>query len=174
MIRFESGGSIRVDPVAIAMEKRQALEARLMLFYTGTDRLSSEHAKAIVENIESKSDHLQRMHRMVFHAAEIMTHGDLDDIGYMLNETWRLKRELARNVTSESIDEIYDSAIKAGALGGKLLGAGGAGFMLFYVPDDKRAAVRAALRHLIHVSVRVDDHGSLILYQGENGISSVA
>jgi D-glycero-alpha-D-manno-heptose-7-phosphate kinase len=145
-----------------------------MLFYTGTDRLSSSHAKAIVENIEAKSDRLQRMHEMVFQAADIMTYGDLDEIGYMLNETWRLKRGLAKNISSEAVDEIYDTAIKAGALGGKLLGAGGAGFMFFYVPDNRRAAVRTALRNLIQVSVRVDDQGSIILYQGENGISNFA
>jgi D-glycero-alpha-D-manno-heptose-7-phosphate kinase len=145
-----------------------------MLFYTGTDRLSSEHARAIVENMDAKGDRLRRMHEMVFQAADIMAHGDLDEIGAMLDETWRLKRGLARNVTSDAVDEIYDTAIRAGALGGKLLGAGGAGFMLFHVPDDKRAAVRLALRRLIQVSVRIDDAGSIILYKGENGISGFA
>jgi D-glycero-alpha-D-manno-heptose-7-phosphate kinase len=168
VIRFNVDGSIIVDPVKIAPEARTSLEDRLMMFYTGTNRLSSEQAKSVVQNIPAKNNLLERMYEMVFEAAEILRSGDLDNFGRLLGETWRLKRGLANSVSTAAIDDIYDTAIAAGALGGKLLGAGGAGFMLFYVPEAAQAAVKNALRNLICVSVKIDDMGSTILYRSDD------
>jgi D-glycero-alpha-D-manno-heptose-7-phosphate kinase len=91
----------------------------------------------------------------------------MDSFGHLLHETWTLKRGLTGAISTSAIDRIYDDAIRAGALGGKLLGAGGAGFMVFVVPKDKQPHVREALSHLISVPVRVDFTGSTIIYRQE-------
>ncbi|HEY1720549.1 MAG TPA: kinase [Magnetospirillaceae bacterium] len=165
IIRFEQDGTIKVDPVLLSSERRDALESRLLLFYTGSNRLSSEHSKSIMENMEEKSERLTTMHKMVFEAANILKDGDLDDFGRMLDQTWQLKRGLSRSVSTSQIDEIYQTAIGAGALGGKLLGAGGAGFMAFYCPDGTQNQVRRALRNLICVELKIDREGASILYR---------
>ncbi len=168
VIRFNQDGSIQVEPVQIPLERRATLENRLVMFFTGTDRLSSQHAKNVVENIEAKHERLTAMHKMVFQAADVLKGGDLDDFGRMLDQTWRLKRGLASSVSTTKVDEIYETALGAGALGGKLLGAGGSGFMAFYVPEGARERVRQALRGLICVDLKIDDAGAAILYRSED------
>ena len=168
VIQFNKDGSINVEPVDIPLERSQALENRLLMFFTGTDRLSSQHAKNVVENMESKHERLTKMHKMVFEATDILKSGDLDDFGRMLDETWHLKRGLASSVSTSTVDDIYKTALSAGALGGKLLGAGGSGFMAFYVPEGKRARVREALRNLICVELKIDELGATVLYKDED------
>jgi D-glycero-alpha-D-manno-heptose-7-phosphate kinase len=163
IIHFNTDGSIVVEPLTLPPERQAQLEGRLMLVYTGTNRFSSDMAKKIVENIESKNDRLRRMHDMVFEAADILRRGDLDDFGRMLDETWQLKRSLDPSISSSAIDEIYRKAKAAGALGGKLLGAGGAGFMAFYMPEGAADPVRKALEPLIQVPFKVDEDGAAIL-----------
>ncbi len=90
LIRFDQDGTIQVDPVAVSQERRSALESRLLLLYTGSNRLSSSHSKAIIENMEAKNDRLRTMHKMVFEAADVLSGGDLDDFGRMLDHTWQL------------------------------------------------------------------------------------
>ena len=166
LIRFRQDGGIEVEPLVLPAERRSAFEQRLMMFYTGSSRLSSGMAKDIVGNLDAKASCLQRMHRMVFEAAAILQSGDLDDFGRMLDETWRLKRDLSASMSNPALDEIYAAARAAGALGGKLLGAGGAGFMAFYVPEGRNTDVQCALRHLIAVPLRIDDTGATLVYQG--------
>lgn len=168
VIQFNKDGSITIDPVDISMERSAELESRLIMFFTGTDRMSSQHAKNVVENMEAKHERLTKMHKMVFEAADILKHGNLDDFGRMLDETWQLKRGLASSVSTSTVDDIYKTAIGAGALGGKLLGAGGSGFMAFYVPEGKRASVREALRNLICVDLKIDELGATVLYKSED------
>jgi len=168
LIQFNKDGSITVEPVNISMERSAELESRLVMFFTGTDRMSSQHAKNVVENMEAKHERLTKMHKLVFEAAEILKNGDLDDFGRMLDETWHLKRGLAKSVTTSTVDDIYRTAIEAGALGGKLLGAGGSGFMAFYVPEGKRASVREALRNLICVHLKIDELGATVLYKSDD------
>lgn len=163
VIHFNTDGSIVVEPLALPPERLALLESRLLLVYTGTNRFSSDMAKKIVENIEAKNDRLRRMHKMVFEAAEVLRRGDLDDFGRMLDETWRLKRSLDPCISSSAIDDIYEKAMAAGALGGKLLGAGGAGFMAFYIPEGAADAVRKALGALIQVPFKVDEDGAALL-----------
>jgi len=168
MIRFYKTGQIVVEPVALDPERQAALEARLLLIYTGTTRLSSEHAGDLIKNLEAKSRHIEAMTDMVQDGLAIVRGGNLDDLGRMLHETWRLKRELTPNISSAAIDEIYGTARDAGALGGKLLGAGGAGFLLFYVPERDQASVRHALRNLLHVPYQIDFTGSTLIYRSED------
>ena len=138
-----------------------------MLFYTGSSRISSEFAKNLINNLEANAAHMRRMHEMVDVAVEMLHAGRLADFGELLHESWRLKRGLADGTSTTTIDRIYDDARRAGALGGKLLGAGGTGFMVFVVPPDRQPAVREALSHLITVPVSVDFTGSTIVYRKE-------
>lgn len=165
VISFGTDGAIDVVPLDLSGQNQQKLEDWLLLFYTGTTRLSSTIAKMLVSNLATKSNHLRRMHAMVEPAAKQLRSGDLESFGQFLNEAWQLKRQLSDGVTTSSIDDVYSAALSAGALGGKLLGAGGAGFMAFIVPPEKQPQVRAALSHLLHVPAGIDFTGSTIVYR---------
>ena len=165
MIKFGQDGAIDVVPLDLSGENQRKLEDWLLLFYTGTSRLSSTIAKLLVSNLDAKSSHLRRMHDMVDPAAKQLRNGDLTSFGQLLNEAWQLKRQLSEGVTTTSIDDNYSAALSAGALGGKLLGAGGAGFMAFIVPPENQPSVRAALSHLLHVPAGIDFTGSTIVYR---------
>jgi D-glycero-alpha-D-manno-heptose-7-phosphate kinase len=165
LIDFHRDGSIGVEPLGLAVDALREFERRLMLFYTGTSRLSSSLAKQLVDNFAAKERNLKRMQAMVPEAAAMLRRSDFESFGKMLHETWTLKRALTSSISSNAIDRIYDDALRAGALGGKLLGAGGAGFMVFVVPPEKQQSVRQALAHLINVPVRVDFTGSTIIYR---------
>lgn len=167
VIRFERDGKIEVEPVGLSDERRSKFEKWLMLFYTGSSRISSDFAKKLIANIDDNTDHLKRMGAMVPVARELLHAGNLEDFGRLLHESWTLKRNLAQGTSNPTIDRVYDDALRAGALGGKLLGAGGTGFMAFIVPPKKQAAVRQALSHLIVVPVAVDFTGSTIIYKTE-------
>ncbi len=165
VIRFQTDGAIVVEPVALDRERRRALRGHLMMFFTGRTRLASNLAAKVVQNMDKRAAHLRRMHAMVDQAAAVLTGtGDLDDFGRMLDETWRLKRELSEGIANEAIDDIYDRGVAAGALGGKLLGAGSSGFMLFYAPPDRHEPIRQALSDLMYVPVGLDTRGSALLY----------
>ena len=149
------------------MPRRGEFEKWLMLFYTGSSRISSEFAKKLISNLEANAAHMHRMREMVEVAVEMLHAGRLADFGQLLHESWTLKRRLADGTSTTTIDRIYDDARRAGALGGKLLGAGGTGFMVFVVPPDRQPAVREALSHLITVPVSADFTGSTIVYRKE-------
>jgi D-glycero-alpha-D-manno-heptose-7-phosphate kinase len=169
-IDFRRDGSYSVKPLIIALARRQALVEHLMLFFTGITRYSSEVAAAAVANIPSNASSLKPMQSLVDDAEAILTDAsrDLCDIGRLLDETWRLKRGLAATVSTDHVDAIYTKARQAGALGGKLLGAGGGGFILLFVPPDNRAAVRDSLVGLVEVSFDIDHDGSsIVLYRPE-------
>lgn len=164
LIQFRTDGNIEVEPVALTPERLSLLQGRIMMFYTGMTRLSSTIAGKLVENLENKYRHIEAMKDMAYEALKIARHGDLDDFGRMLHEAWYLKRELVDNISSDTIDQIYESAIAAGALGGKLLGAGGAGFMAFYVPEGQQEKVRDTLHNLLYVPIKFDFSGSNLIY----------
>jgi D-glycero-alpha-D-manno-heptose-7-phosphate kinase len=165
VIRFSQDGDIRVEPVAVPDSRKVELESRLMLFYLGTSRLSSEIASKVIESFAKKQAVLRRMHRMVDEALSILVHqSSLDDFGRLLHETWMLKRDLSSVVSNPLVDQVYEAAIKHGALGGKLLGAGGTGFMAFYVPPDAQPSVRQALSAYLHVPFEFEEAGSTLVY----------
>lgn len=168
--KIEFGGydEIRVSPIMIDQSKVQELQDNLMLFFTGIARYASYLAKVqiTVTKSKAKDKELARMHKMVDEASEILSkRKSLDEFGELLDEAWKVKRGLTRKITNGIIDDIYETAKKAGALGGKLLGAGGGGFMLFYVREQNQPKVSEALRKLLHVPFRFENYGSQIIYK---------
>ena len=163
-IKFNEDASIDVKPVSIAPDRLERLQDNLMLVYTGTGRLSSEIASKVMSSLAEHVKELERMREMVDEALAMLEgDGRLDDFGEMLDETWKRKKSLTEGVSNPRIDSFYESARAAGALGGKLLGAGSSGFMVFYVPQDSQQAVRDALNGLLHVPFRFSFEGAKII-----------
>lgn len=161
--------NIEINPITIGAQKFNYLQHRLMLFFTGFARFATEIEQDKIRQIEQKQEELSRMHTLVNDALCILD-GDItgyDDFGRLLHETWMLKKCLSQKVSSSTIEQIYDNARLAGALGGKILGAGGGGFILFYVPLENREHVRQALSNLLYVPFRFDNLGSQIIYFSE-------
>ena len=156
----------KVEPIIISPERKENLNRHLMLFFTGFSRLSSEIQKDTKASIGDKNRQLLEMKQLVDEAERVLEEksANLDDFGRMLDTTWKLKRQMGGKISTDTIDLLYDKAIKAGALGGKLLGAGGGGFLLFYVPDDYRANVKKALSDLLYVPFRFESDGTSIVY----------
>ena len=170
-INFNRDGRFDVKPIVIPDGKRQELESALLLFFTGVSRYASDIAKEKIANLDSRANQLKTMAQMVDEAEAILTNParPLTEMGKLLHEGWRLKRELADSISNSHIDEIYEAARSAGAVGGKLLGAGGGGFMAFYAEPSKRQAVIDKLSRLIHVPVGVGAAGSRIIIYEPNG-----
>lgn len=163
--RFQTDGNIQVEPVVMPIERRREFRTHLMLFFTGFSRIASDVAKDQVANVVNKTQELCRMRRMVDDASDLLvSRRDIRELGEMLDETWRLKRSLSQHVSTHAIDDIYERARAAGAIGGKLLGAGAGGFMLLFVPPGYRNAVREALAEFVHVPFEFENAGSQIIY----------
>lgn len=163
-VRFDPDGSIAVQPVTIAAERLDELNRHLMLFFTGVQRTASDVASSYVGNLDAYSPQLHQMHRMVDRSLEIVRGSeDLEAFGELLHEGWRLKRTMGRRISSDYIDDLYQRARDAGAIGGKLLGAGGGGFLLLFVRPENQSAVRQRLQGLVHVPFRLEHSGSQIL-----------
>lgn len=164
IIRFGRDGSFKVNPLNLPSDRQSAFESWLMLFYAGSSRMSSDFAKRLIDNLPNNIERLTRMRAMVDEAAGMLTAGKLEEFGRLLHESWMLKRQLSEGTSTSTIDRVYDDAIRSGALGGKLLGAGGTGFLVFVVPPDRQEAVRRALSHLVGVPFAADFSGSTIIY----------
>lgn len=165
VIRFATTGNISVEPIASSESRLRELESHLMLLHLGTSRLASEVASSIIANLHNRAGSLQRMHTMVDEALSILAgNGDLNEFGELLHEGWILKRALADVVSTPNIDQTYATARAHGAVGGKLLGAGGAGFFLFFVPPDRQEGVQKALPHHSWVPFAFENTGSTIIY----------
>jgi D-glycero-alpha-D-manno-heptose-7-phosphate kinase len=164
-IVFNLDGSYFVEPIIINSERKSDLESHLMLFFTGFSRIASEIAKSKVANMSLKQKELTEISSMVGEALSILTtQRDIRLFGDLLNHAWALKRSLTEEISNNDIDLIYERAIRAGALGGKLLGAGGGGFLLMFVEPDKQYAVHQALSNLIRVPFKFENTGSQIIY----------
>lgn len=165
-ISFNGSKDIDVEPIIISKERRNELQENLMLFFTGFARTASEVAKKQIEVTHQKENELNKMIEICNEGLKRLTDANqsLDRFGELLNEQWKIKRSLTNKITNIKIDEIYDAGIKAGALGGKLLGAGGGGFMLFYVPEEKHNAVKNVLNSKLYVPFRFEFTGSKIIY----------
>jgi D-glycero-alpha-D-manno-heptose-7-phosphate kinase len=150
------------------------LESRLMLFYLGTSRVASEIASKVVANLPNKQAVLHRMSQMVRQALSILnSQQDLEAFGRLLHEAWMLKRELSSAVTNSAVDHVYEIAINHGALGGKLLGAGSTGFMVFYVPPEKQHSVKEAFSTYLHVPFKFENEGSSLIYYAANDLAGM-
>lgn len=167
-ITFNPDESVYVEPVICTPETREALFSHLLMFFTGWTRSASKILKAQRRDTGRKMEILKRMRDMAPDVSTVLTAGrNLHELGRLLHANWTLKRELAGGITNPEIDACYERAIAAGALGGKLLGAGGGGFLLFYVEPQNQGCVRRALRDLLEIGVGFEPQGSKIIYIGE-------
>ena len=166
-IEFRRDHSFAVRPIVLAPDRSDELQRHLMLFFTGLSRYSSDIAKSKIENLKKREADLFRMGEMVDEAIEILRNPTIpiDDFGRLLHEGWQHKRSLSDKVSTPEIDGIYEVAMSAGAIGGKLLGAGGGGFFLIFARPDRQAAIRERLKHLVHVPFAFEHFGSEIVYQ---------
>lgn len=166
--RIDFGGAreIAVTPLILAPQRLERLQDHLMFFFTGFARTADEIAKEQISRTVQNRAGLTRMMKLVddAQAALLDTSNGLADFGRLLHEQWMLKREMSSKVTTPVIDEMYAAGRKAGALGGKLLGAGGGGFLLLYAEPERQAAVRKALQKLLYVPCRFEFLGSQIVY----------
>lgn len=169
-INFLPNGKFEVRPMIMPALRQEQMRGSLMLFFTGFSRVAETIAKSKIENFAQKQRQLFRMKAMVDDAQEILySSGDpVADMGALLDEAWQLKRGLSSKVSTDAIDEVYRAGMSAGATGGKLLGAGGGGFILFMVPPEKQSAVRMVLRALIEVPIDFDHTGSQIILFNPN------
>jgi D-glycero-alpha-D-manno-heptose-7-phosphate kinase len=167
-ITFQRDDVYQVSPMILPRGRVELLQSHLMLFFTGISRTAAEVAEEQINNLKNRVDELQAMYEMVETAKNILSspEADIVEFGQLLNQSWDLKRRLSDRVSNQAIDDLYDSALRAGAVGGKLLGAGGGGFLLLFVRPEHRMRVSDALRGLINVPFRFETSGSrIVLYQ---------
>jgi D-glycero-alpha-D-manno-heptose-7-phosphate kinase len=174
LIRFHANGTFDVAPVIMTTERRQELQSHMLLFFTRLSRNAAAIAARKVENLLSRPSQLACMHKMAEHAVAILQSPiqPITEIGTLLHESWRLKKELADCVSTDAIDAMYTAALDAGALGGKLLGAGGGGFMLIFAEPHTHGRIREALQSLIEVSFEVGSPGSRIVMYEPAGLGA--
>jgi len=171
--KIEFGGSqeITVFPITISQEKRDLLQDHLMLFFTGFSRNASDIAAEQINNIPEKKKELKIMMEITEEAFKILNESGsvFDGFGKLLHESWKVKQTLSSKIMNSHIGEIYDAAISAGALGGKLLGAGGGGFMLFFVKPEAQPKIKEKLKKILYVPFRLENLGSQIIYYAPSG-----
>lgn len=171
-IVFNSDDTFDVQPIILNHDRKSALESHLMLFFTGFSRIASEVAGSKIANLKNRLVELNTMHQMVDEAIDILqsNNASIEEFGRLLDQSWQLKRSLSDRVSTPEIDALYDTAMKAGAIGGKLLGAGGGGFLLVFAKPELQARVKSALSHLVHVPFKFDNSGSRVVLYQPNGL----
>lgn len=164
---FQPNGFVKVEPIVMLPESFQKLEDNLMLFYTGikhdASKILSEQSKNLASDPEKEKATLA-LCELTRELKEHLEENDVDFVGDLLNRAWKIKKQLAKSISGCEIDQYYDLAIQAGAMGGKLLGAGGGGFLLFYVKPEQQESVRQALINLKEMNFEIDNSGVSILY----------
>ena len=169
VIRFLKDGSVEVEPIVVSRDVQRELNDNLLLFYTGLTHSAGEILKEQNKSIASEEDKfnsLVKMTSLVYDMRNALTSGRLDDFGSILNDNWQIKRSLASSISNGFIDKYYDIAMNSGALGGKLLGAGGGGFLLFYCPKEKQLRLKAALSDLTLLPFDLENSGTKVVYVG--------
>ena len=170
--KIDFGGvqEISVQPLILTPTRLESFQSHLMLFFTGLSRDASKIAKEQIKNIQDKNKELKIMHSLVDEGSKILSNPriNIGEFGKLLNEAWKIKRSLSSKITSPYLDNIYMEGIKAGALGGKLLGAGGGGFILFFAKPELQPKIRKKLKHLLYVPFQFDHLGSQIIYYAPN------
>ncbi len=164
-IRFNQNGEIAVTPMTLSRERLQELESHLMLFYTGIRRTAHEVVASYKDQFTSKRRQLRILMDLVEEGVNVLGNGnDISEFGELLHEGWQIKRELGGSVSNPAVDDMYQAALDAGAIGGKLSGAGGGGFMLLFVPPEKRGALREKFHNMVHVPFQFESNGSQIIF----------
>lgn len=165
LVNFNTDGSFTVQPVTLRKERLNDLCSHMMLFYTGMRRVASEVAAEQIRNTPNRRSELTTMQEMVAEGMKILSSGrSITDFGKLLHESWQLKRKISAKISNTSIDDIYAAGLSAGAVGGKLLGAGGGGFILLLAPPERQPEVLAKLNKLIHVKFSFESLGSNIIF----------
>ena len=163
-IRFQPNERVEIETIELEDSEKRRLNQNLMLFFTGVTRKSSA---ILTEQCENTKDHLEvlrRMKSLALEAKKCIIGGAFDEFGAILHQGWECKKQLASKITNGQIDEIYRLARRAGAIGGKITGAGGGGFLLLYCPQEKQDAVRAALHHLREFPFRLERDGTKVIF----------
>jgi len=164
-IAFDPDGEIAVRPITVGPDRLARLNDHLMLFYTGITRTASKVAEGYIQKMDRNALHLRRLHGHVDAGIAILNGtGELRDFGELLHEAWDAKRSLSSGVTNPDVESLYEEARAAGAIGGKLTGAGGGGFMLLFVPPAAQTRVRERFYRLIHVPFRFSTSGSRVIF----------
>jgi D-glycero-alpha-D-manno-heptose-7-phosphate kinase len=169
IIEFKSS-DISVRPVVISQYKHDYLEKSLMVFYTGITRYANEIISEQIENTKTccKDEYLKKMHQMVFEAEEMISNNEchqmVENLGLLLHEAWQLKKCLSTRVSTDSIDNMYNKALQAGAYGGKIAGAGGGGFLFLLAPIERHHSIKSALDGFMQVDFSFENEGSKIIY----------
>ena len=165
-INFNANG-YEVHPLVISQERKKRLNENLMMFFTGFTRFSSDVQKVnLNENLIARTSMLHEMYVLVDEAEKILVDAarDLDDFGRLLDSTWKLKRQTGKKVSTDSVDLLYSKGMEAGALGGKLLGAGGGGFLIFYVQPEHQKKVKEAMEKLMYIPFEFENGGTKVIY----------
>lgn len=173
LVEFHRNGSFTASPVILRQERLAEFESHLMLCFTGFSRIASEVAKSQIANLRERQSQMHRMREMVNEAIAILqsSNAPIEELGKLLHESWLCKRSLSDKVSTSDIDYLYQEAIKAGAIGGKIMGAGGGGFLMLFVKPELQDNVRERLKHLIHVPFKFEDGGSRVVMYQPNGLS---
>lgn len=172
-IEFRKNDTFQVSPIILAKDRQQEFQSHLMLCFTGFSRIASEIAKSKIDNFKSREVELKRMKEMVEEAIRILqnTGTSIEEFGKLLHQGWLCKRSLSDKVSTPEIDGLYEEAMRAGAAGGKILGAGGGGFLLLFVKPELQSRVYERLKHLIHVPFEFEDSGSRVVLYQPSGLS---
>ncbi len=169
-IRFLPDDTVEVEPVLMSPAAKRALDENLLLFYTGLTHSAGEILKEQNKNVASeqqKFDNMVQMTELAREMRQALVNSDLTRFGEILNENWLLKRELAPGISNGTVDKYYEIAMRSGALGGKLLGAGGGGFLLFYCPKEHQPRLRSALSDLVELPFQMETGGTKVIYVGD-------
>ena len=161
---FLPDGQVKVEKVKLELESRRAFNDRFLLFFTGVSRRADNILKEQQDNIKDRIIILREIKQMVHEARRVLDDGDFDTFGRLLHESWKLKKSLAGSITNGAIDDMYELARRNGAIGGKITGAGGGGFLLLYVPYEKQLSVRNALCGLRELPFRLESDGSKVIF----------
>lgn len=162
--QFNRDGSVFVDPVICKSATIQRLQDNLLFFYTGTTRVSSSILQDQKKNIPDRIQVLDRLVELVTEAEKCLYAGDCDAVGALLHENWMLKKQLSRGISNPEIDGMYEKARRAGAIGGKILGAGGGGFLMLYVPQGRQSEITRLFSGYVRKDIRFERQGSRIIY----------
>jgi len=170
--RFNPDNTFQVSPVILSADRLNCLQNHLIFCFTGFSRIASEIAKEQIESTNKKKAELSVMQQMVDEALAILTsdNADITEFGKLLNESWQLKRSLTSKISTPHVDEIYEEARREGALGGKLLGAGGGGFMVIFAKPEDQPRIRERLKRLLMVPFEFETSGSQIIVYQPNGL----
>jgi D-glycero-alpha-D-manno-heptose-7-phosphate kinase len=161
---FLPDGQVKVEKVMLEQESRRAFNDRFLLFFTGVSRRADNILKEQKDNIKDRIAILREIKQMVHEARRVLDDGDFDTFGRLLHESWKLKKSLAGSITNGAIDDMYELARRSGAIGGKITGAGGGGFLLLYVPYEKQLSVRNALCGLRELPFRLESDGTKVIF----------